>query len=265
LFAWDAASTYIRRPPFFDDAAPEPPAVTDITGARILALLGDGITTDHISPVSAIPPDGPAGRYLQAQGVAPADFNSFSGRRVNHDVMLRGAFANPRLRNEMAPGTVGGVTRHMPDGAAMPIVEAAMRYAETGTPLVVIAGKNYGTGSSRDWAAKATRLLGVRAVIAEGFERIHRANLVGMGVLPLQFPEGMTRKTLRLDGDETIDLSGLAEGLAPGGTVPARIARRDGTVTQLSLRCRLDTEYELDYYRNGGILDTVLRARFRGT
>jgi aconitate hydratase len=260
--AWDAASQYIRRPPFFDAAAPSPPPLADIRGARILALLGDGITTDHISPVSAIPADGPAGRYLAAQGIAPADFNSFSGRRLNHDVMARGTFGNIRLRNEMAPGTTGGVTSHMPDGAVMPIFAAAADYQAASIPLVVIAGRDYGAGSARDWAAKGTRLLGVKAVIAESFERIHRANLIGMGVLPLQFPDGVTRRTLALDGSETLDITGIAGGLAPGRSVAARIVRRDGTSATIALLCRLDTAYEVDYYRHGGILDAVLRARF---
>jgi len=260
--AWDVASHYIRRPPFFDEATPSPPLLADIAGARILALLGDGITTDHISPVSAIPPDGPAGRYLAAQGIAPADFNSFSGRRLNHDVMARGTFGNIRLRNEMAPGTTGGVTRRMPDGAVMPIFAAAADYQAASIPLVVIAGRDYGAGSARDWAAKGTRLLGVRAVIAESFERIHRANLIGMGVLPLQFPDGVTRRTLALDGSETLDITGIADGLAPGRSVAARIVWRDGTSATIALLCRLDTAYEVDYYRHGGILDAVLRARF---
>jgi aconitate hydratase len=260
--AWDAASHYIRRPPFFDAATPAPPPLADIAGARILALLGDGITTDHISPVSAIPPDGPAGRYLIAQGIARADFNSFSGRRLNHDVMARGAFGNIRLRNEMAPGTTGGVTSRMPDGAVMPIFAAAADYRAASIPLVVVAGRDYGAGSARDWAAKGTRLLGVRAVIAESFERIHRANLIGMGVLPLQFPDGVTRRTLALDGSETLDITGIAGGLAPGRSVAARIVRRDGTSATTALLCRLDTAYEVDYYRHGGILDAVLRARF---
>ena len=259
---WNPASHYIRRPPFLDDASPGPRPLVDIEGARILALLGDGITTDHISPVSAIPEDGPAGLYLRAHDIAPEDFNSFSGRRLNHDVMVRGTFANIRLRNEMAPGTRGGMTLHMPDGIEMPIFEAATAYAAAGIPLVVVAGKEYGTGSARDWAAKGTRLLGVRAVIAESFERIHRANLIGMGVLPLQFPAGTTRRTLALDGSETLDITGIAEGLSPASPMALRIARRDGTSATLSLICRLDTAYEVDYYRHGGILDAVLRARF---
>ncbi len=259
LFPWDPASLYIRRPPFLDNAERAAPALADIAEARILALLGDGVTTDHISPVGAIPPEGPAGRYLMAGGVAPRDFNSFSGRRLNHDVMVRGAFSNPRLRNEMVPGKRGGVTRLWPEGGTVPIVAAAEAYAAAGAPLVIVAGKEYGAGSARDWAAKGTRLLGVRAVIAESFERIHRANLVGMGVLPLQFPDGVTRKTLRLEGSERVTLSGIAEW-QPGAPILARLRRADGAEEELALTCRLDTAYELAYYRNGGILETVLRG-----
>jgi aconitate hydratase len=264
VFAWDPASHYIRRPPFFDAATPEPPPLADIEGARILALLGDSVTTDHISPVSAIPREGPAGRYLMAQGIAPRDFNSFSGRRINHDVMARGTFANIRLKNEMAPGTSGGVTRLLPGGEIVSIFAAATAYAEAGTPLVVVAGNAYGTGSARDWAAKGTRLLGVKAVIAEGFERIHRANLAGMGVLPLQFPDRVDRKSLRLDGSETVDVTGIGAGLAPGQRLAAHFHRGDGTSESVSLICRLDTAYEVEYHRNGGILDTVLRGVFGG-
>ncbi len=259
-FAWDPASTYIRRPPFFEGMRREPRAPADVRGARPLLLLGDGVTTDHISPVSAIHPDGPAGRYLQGLGVAPRDFNAFASRRVNHEVMIRGTFANLRLRNEMVPGREGGLTLHMPDGELMTVYEAAIRYREEAVPLVVVAGREYGAGSSRDWAAKGTRLLGVRAVIAESFERIHRANLVGMGVLPLEFRDRMNRNTLGLDRSDTFDITGLAEGLQPRAEVECMVRRRDGTTLRVPLLCRIDTVRELAWYRNGGVLDHVLRA-----
>ena len=233
---------------------------TDIAGARILCLLGDTITTDHISPAGAIGTETPGGAYLLERQIARRDFNSYGARRGNHDVMMRGTFANIRIRNELAPGTEGGVTRHMPAGTEMPVYDAAMAYQAEGVPLVVIAGKEYGTGSSRDWAAKGTRLLGVRAVIAESFERIHRSNLVGMGVLPLEFTEGATRKSLELDGSEQIDLEGIAGGITPRMTVTCRIRRADGSVEEIPLRCRIDTADEADYYRHGGILHYVLRG-----
>ncbi len=259
-YSWDPASTYVRRPPFFEGMAPEPPErVDDILGARPLCILGDSITTDHISPAGAIPVDSPAGRYLIAHGVPPAEFNSYGARRGNHEVMMRGTFANIRLRNEMVPGREGGFTRLMPEGEVTTIFEAAMAYRERGVPLVVIGGREYGSGSSRDWAAKGPRLLGVRAVIAESFERIHRANLVGMGVLPLVFPEGTDRRTLELDGSETFDLLGLGEGLRPRMPVRCRITRGDGRSQEIVLTARLDTEDEVEYYRHGGILHYVLR------
>jgi aconitate hydratase len=252
-------STYVRNPPYFAGmaAAPAPPA--DIEGARILALLGDTITTDHISPAGGIARHGPAGEYLLGLGVGAADFNSYGSRRGNHEVMMRGTFANIRLRNEMAPGSEGGWTRLMPGGEQMSIFDAAIRYAEAGTPLVVIAGSEYGTGSSRDWAAKGPRLLGVRAVIAESFERIHRSNLVGVGILPLQFKDGATRRTLGLDGGEEIAIRGLTGGVAPGMDVACRIARADGAVDEIALTLRIDTENEVAYWRHGGILHYVLR------
>ncbi|KAA3627860.1 MAG: aconitate hydratase AcnA [Proteobacteria bacterium] len=258
-YSWDGASTYIRKPPYFEALTPEPPALTDIAGARALALLGDSVTTDHISPAGNIGTDSAAGRYLIEQGVAPGDFNSYGSRRGNHEVMMRGTFANIRLRNEMAPGTTGGVTRHQPSGEQTSIYDAAMRYANEETPLVVIAGKEYGTGSSRDWAAKGIRLLGVRAVIAESFERIHRSNLVGMGVLPLQFAPGDDRKSLALDGTECFDLTGVSDGITPGMAVPLTITRGDGSSSTATLRCRIDTVDEVEYYRHGGILHYVLR------
>ena len=263
-YAWDPQSTYVRKPPFFEGMAPQPGAPRDIAGARLLALLGDSVTTDHISPAGAIAPDSPAGQYLLAHGVARKDFNSYGSRRGNHEVMMRGTFANIRLRNEMAPGTEGGVTIHYPSGEEMSIYDAAMRYAEEGVPLVVVAGKEYGTGSSRDWAAKGTRLLGVKAVIAESFERIHRSNLVGMGVLPLEFKPGESRKTLALRGDETFALGGLEGGITPRQDVACRIRYGDGTSREITLTCRIDTEDEVAYYVNGGILHYVLR-RLAGT
>ena len=258
-YSWDIGSTYVQYPPFFDGMEAEPAPIVDIAGARLLAILGDSITTDHISPAGAIKGDSPAGSYLTGHQVPPAEFNSYGSRRGNHQVMMRGTFANIRIRNEMVAGTEGGVTRHMPDGAVMPIYDAAMKYQEEGVPLVVIGGKEYGTGSSRDWAAKGTRLLGVKAVIVESFERIHRSNLVGMGVLPLQFTNGVTRKTLKLDGSEIFDIAVIAEGLNPRAELACTITRADGASETISLLCRIDTLDELEYYRNGGILQYVLR------
>ncbi|HXQ41847.1 MAG TPA: aconitate hydratase AcnA [Candidatus Udaeobacter sp.] len=258
-YDWDSNSTYVQNPPYFAEMPEEPGAIGDIAGARVLAVLGDSITTDHISPAGSIKKDGPAGQYLIAHGVAPADFNSYGARRGNHEVMMRGTFANIRLKNEMAPGTEGGVTRHLPDGAVMSIYDAAMAYKAEGLPLVVVAGKEYGTGSSRDWAAKGTLLLGVKAVVAESFERIHRSNLVGMGVLPLQFKDGMNRKSLALTGDETLDLSGLAAGFKPGMAVTVTVHRSDGRREDFTAICRIDTLDEVEYFRHGGILPYVLR------
>jgi len=254
LFDWDDASTYIRKPTFFDGLGPEPPALADVAGARVLALLGDSVTTDHISPAGAIAPDSPAGRYLQDHGVAIRDFNSYGSRRGNHEVMVRGTFANVRLRNQLAPGTEGGITRHLPDGGQTTIYDAAMRYADEDVPLVVLAGKEYGTGSSRDWAAKGTVLLGVKAVIAESFERIHRSNLIGMGVLPLQFRSGDSWKSLGLTGEEVFAIQGIADGLAPGQRL--KVTADDRT---FEVEVRLDTPQEVAYYRHGGILNYVLR------
>ena len=259
-YAWQDGSTYVKNPPYFDGMGAEPEALSDVSGARILALLGDSVTTDHISPAGAIKYDSPCGDYLVERQVAQSDFNSYGSRRGNHEVMMRGTFANVRIRNELAPGTEGGVTRHMPDGVETTMFGAAMDYLAEDTPLVVIAGKEYGTGSSRDWAAKGTRLLGVKAVIAESFERIHRSNLVGMGVLPLLFPDGVTRKTLNLDGSEVIDLEGVAVGVTPGMTIACRITRTDGTAENLDLKCRIDTAEEAEYFRHGGILHYVLRG-----
>jgi aconitate hydratase len=260
-YAWKSDSTYVQNPPFFEGmgATVNGQAFADIQGARPLALLGDSITTDHISPAGAIKTDSPAGSYLTGNQVTVADFNSFGSRRGNHEVMMRGTFANIRLQNEMVPGTAGGVTQHMPDGTEMSIYDAAMQYQAAGTPLVVIAGKEYGTGSSRDWAAKGTRLLGVKAVVAESFERIHRSNLVGMGVLPLQFQPGSDRTTLGLDGSETFDITGLSNGIQPGMTLTLTVHRADGSQTEVPVLCRIDTLDEVEYYRNGGILHYVLR------
>ncbi|MDJ0893893.1 MAG: aconitate hydratase AcnA [Alphaproteobacteria bacterium] len=258
-YDWDPGSTYVKNPPFFSEMGEEPEEIGDIHGARPLAILADSVTTDHISPAGAIKRDGPAGEYLIGHQVRPVDFNSYGARRGNHEVMMRGTFANIRIRNELAPGTEGGVTKHQPSGELMPIYEAAMRYKTEGVPLVVLAGKEYGTGSSRDWAAKGTRLLGVKAVIAESFERIHRSNLVGMGVLPLQFQDGVTRATLGIDGTEVFDITGIADGITPRMAVDCTITRADGTRESVELLCRIDTLDEVEYYRNGGILQFVLR------
>jgi aconitate hydratase len=258
-FNWDAESTYIRNPPFFEGVTATPTPPTDIRGARVLALLGDSVTTDHISPAGSIPADSPAGRYLIANGVQPRDFNSYGARRGNHEVMVRGTFANIRLRNQLAPGTEGGWTTLLPQGEVMSIYDASVKYQEAGVPLVVIAGKEYGSGSSRDWAAKGTLLLGVRAVIAESFERIHRSNLVNMGVLPLRFRDGDTALSLKLTGRETYDIVGIADGLTPGGEVTVRVTGEDGKVREIGAVVRIDTPEELVAYRNGGILPYVLR------
>jgi aconitate hydratase len=255
-FAWDDASTYVQRPPYFDGMPATPEPVTDIHGARVLAVLGDSVTTDHISPAGVIKRDSPAGRYLTELGVAVKDFNSYGSRRGNHEVMVRGTFANIRLRNRLAPGTEGGVTLHLPDAEQMSIYDAAMRYQADGVPLVVLAGKEYGSGSSRDWAAKGPMLLGVRAVLAESYERIHRANLVGMGILPLELPAGETVESLGLTGHETFEITGL-EG-AGADAFPREVAVRADD-QELTCRVRIDTPNEVEYYRNGGILQYVLR------
>ncbi|HSR28521.1 MAG TPA: aconitate hydratase, partial [Actinomycetes bacterium] len=255
-FAWDDASTYVRRPPYFDGMPATPEPVTDIHGARVLAVLGDSVTTDHISPAGVIKRDGPAGDYLTEQGVAVKDFNSYGSRRGNHEVMIRGTFANIRLRNRLAPGTEGGFTLHLPDGEQMTIYDAAMRYQADGVPLVILAGKEYGSGSSRDWAAKGPMLLGVRAVLAESYERIHRANLVGMGILPLELPAGETVESLGLTGRETFEITGL-EGAGADGFPRELTVRADDQ--ELTCRLRIDTPNEVEYYRNGGILQYVLR------
>jgi aconitate hydratase len=268
-FAWDQDSTYVRLPPYFKDMPPQPAAVSDIAGARVLALLGDSVTTDHISPAGSIKRDGPAGLYLQEHGVAPRDFNSYGSRRGNHEVMMRGTFANIRLRNRMKAGEPlpeGGYTRYLADGSneQMAIYDAAIRYMQEGIPLVILAGREYGSGSSRDWAAKGTKLLGVQAVIAESFERIHRSNLLGMGVLPLQFLDGQSAASLGLTGEEAISIAGLAAAMADGGSPPGTVsvtAARDGALTvEFQARVRIDTPLEADYFRHGGILEYVLRG-----
>ncbi|MDM7853559.1 aconitate hydratase AcnA [Cellulomonas alba] len=260
-FAWDAQSTYVRKPPYFEGMGATPEAVTDITGARVLAKLGDSVTTDHISPAGSIKADSPAGTYLAEHGVDRRDFNSYGSRRGNHEVMIRGTFANIRLRNQLVPGTEGGFTKNLLTGEDTTIYDASVAYAEAGVPLVVLGGKEYGSGSSRDWAAKGTRLLGVRAVITESFERIHRSNLIGMGVLPLQFPEGESADSLGLDGTETFDIAGVTElnaGTTPR-TVKVTATKESGETVEFDAVVRIDTPGEADYYRNGGILQYVLR------
>jgi aconitate hydratase len=263
LFEWDPASTYIRKPSFFDDMQPEPAPLKDVKGMRVLALLGDSVTTDHISPAGAIPVDSPAGSYLIDHGVEPRDFNSFGSRRGNHEVMTRGTFGNIRLRNLLVPGVEGGFTVLPPSNEVIPIYDAAMRSRKRQTPLLILAGKEYGSGSSRDWAAKGTRLLGVEAVIAESFERIHRSNLIGMGVLPLQFEPGENAQSLGLTGDETYDLIGLEEGLQPGRRFRIRATVADGGSREFKVLARIDTPNEVEYYRHGGILHYVLRSLLR--
>ncbi|MFW5679123.1 MAG: aconitate hydratase AcnA [Pseudomonadota bacterium] len=259
-YDWDDDSTYVRLPPYFEDMSPTAPeTVADIKGARVLGLFGDSITTDHISPAGSIAKTSPAAEYLLQYQVQQKDFNSYGSRRGNHEIMMRGTFANIRLKNEMADGKEGGWTKLMPEGTIMSIYDAAMEYQKRGTPLVIFGGKEYGTGSSRDWAAKGTNLLGVKAVIVESFERIHRSNLVGMGVLPLNFTNGQTRKTLNLDGSELVDIVGLEAGLKPRMTLGCTLTRSDGSKDEIELLCRLDTLDEVDYYRHGGILHYVLR------
>jgi aconitate hydratase len=260
-YTWRSDSTYIQHPPFFADMTTNKGSnIKNMTDARILALLGDSITTDHISPAGSIKPDSPAGKYLQAKGVAIRDFNSYGARRGNHEVMMRGTFANIRIKNEMTPGIEGGVTKHYPSGDVMSIYDAAMRYKDDSIPLVIIAGKEYGTGSSRDWAAKGPKLQGVQAVLAESFERIHRSNLIGMGILPLQFKDGESRKTLKLDGTEKVSITGLTDNMKPGEEVAVTITRADGSKTDIKARSRIDTQNELNYYLHGGILQYVLRS-----
>jgi aconitate hydratase len=259
LYAWDPSSTYIQEPPFLADLAAEPRPIQPILGARALLALGDSVTTDHISPAGAIAASSPAGKFLQAQGVAQADFNSYGARRGNDQVMARGTFANIRIHNALAGGAEGGVTRHLPDGELMPVYDAAMKYKKEGVPLVVLAGAEYGSGSSRDWAAKGPYLLGIRAAIASSFERIHRSNLVGMGILPLQLPAGQSWELLGLSGEETFDIPGLTDAIRPGCELHVRATSPSGATKEFSAKVRIDTPVELEYYRNGGILQTVLR------
>jgi aconitate hydratase len=259
VYDWDAKSTYIQEPPFFENFSLQPGRIAEITGARPLGIFGDSVTTDHISPAGSIKKTSPAGQYLVENGVNFVDFNSYGSRRGNDRVMTRGTFANVRIKNLMAPGTEGGVTKFQPGGAPMSIFDAAMKYAQSKTPLIILAGQEYGTGSSRDWAAKGTRLLGVKAVVAQSFERIHRSNLVGMGVLPLQFKEGVSAQTLRLDGSETYDVLGLGDQLRPQQDVTLVLHRADGKTEKVAVACRIDTPIEIDYYQHGGILPFVLR------
>jgi aconitate hydratase len=259
VYQWDASSTYIQEPPFFTNFGLQPGQIVEIKGARPLGIFGDSVTTDHISPAGSIKKTSPAGKYLLDHSVTFEDFNSYGSRRGNDRVMTRGTFANVRIKNLMVPGTEGGVTKCQPGGETMSIYDAAVKYAEHRTPLVIIAGQEYGTGSSRDWAAKGTALLGVKCVVAQSFERIHRSNLVGMGVLPLQFKEGTTAQTLKLDGTETYDVLGLKAGLKPQQDLTLRITRANGQIENVPVTCRIDTPIEIDYYQHGGILPYVLR------
>ncbi len=258
-YDWQESSTYVKYPPFFEGMEREPDAVRNIDGARVLLLLGDSVTTDHISPAGGIARSAPAGEYLLERQIRPEEFNSYGARRGNFEVMTRGTFANIRIRNEMVPGTEGGFTKHMPSGEEMSVYEASMKYQADGIPLVVFGGKEYGMGSSRDWAAKGPCLLGIRAAIVESFERIHRSNLIGMGVMPLEFQAGTTRQTLGIDGTEIVDVLGLEDGITPGMTVKVRITRADGSSEEIDTKCRIDTLDEVEYYRNGGILQYVIR------
>jgi aconitate hydratase len=258
-YRWDETSTYVRHPPYFDGFKMTPAKVTDVIGARVLGIFGDSITTDHISPAGGIRATAPAGKYLQEHGVGTADFNTYGARRGNHEVMMRGTFANVRIKNLMVPGSEGGVTIHHPSGEQTSIYEAAMRYKRERVPSVVFGGDEYGQGSSRDWAAKGPQLLGVKAVIVRNFERIHRANLVFMGVLPLQFKESVTAQTLKLDGTEIIDITGVERGITPMMDVTMTITRKNGKTQQVPLKLRIDTPIEVDYYAHGGILPYVLR------
>jgi aconitate hydratase len=258
IYKWDPKSTYIKLPPYFENMPKTPPALADIRGAHVLAILGDSVTTDHISPAGSIPVDSPAGKYLIANGVKAHEFNSYGARRGNHEVMMRGTFANIRLRNQLAPGTEGGWTQYQPGGEKMTIYDAAVKYREAGVPLVVLAGKEYGSGSSRDWAAKGTRLLGVRAVIAESYERIHRSNLLGMGVLPLEFKAGESRESLGLAGHEVFEIEGVAT-LSPKKPITVHAKSEDGKVKTFTAIARVDTPEEVLYYQHGGILQYVLR------
>jgi len=269
LYAWEADSTYVKNPPYFDGMTAQPGAVDPVHGARVLAVLGDSITTDHISPAGSIKADGPAGKYLIEHGVKKEDFNSYGSRRGNHEVMVRGTFANVRLRNQLAPGTEGGLTKHMPSNEVMSIFDASVKYIAAKVPLMVLAGKEYGSGSSRDWAAKGPKLLGVRAVIAESYERIHRSNLVGMGILPLQYETGETAASIGITGEEVYDVDGLPDlldaGFKDGREVTVKAKAADGTTKTFRAVVRIDTPQEVLYYKHGGILPYVLRSLLRST
>jgi len=258
-YNWSQSSTYIQKPPYFDKISINPEKLSNIMGARVLAVLGDSITTDHISPASSINSNSPAGEFLISHQVRPQDFNSFGARRGNHHIMMRGTFGNSQIRNELVPGSQGGLTRHQPSDTEIPIFEAAMKYKDDGVPLIVVAGKEYGTGSSRDWAAKGVCLLGVKAVIAESFERIHRSNLIGMGVLPLEFKNGESRTSLSLNGDETFDIMGLTDEIRPQMNLKCTITYANRSQKDISLVCRIDTMDEVEQIKNGGILQLVLR------
>jgi aconitate hydratase len=263
LYGWDGKSTYVKHPPYFEGMKPEPEAVKELKGARVLAVLGDSITTDHISPAGNIKKDSPAGKYLTEHGIDAKDFNSYGSRRGNHEVMVRGTFANIRLKNQLAPGTEGGVTRHLPSGEGMSIYDAAMKYEKENVPAIILAGKEYGSGSSRDWAAKGPKLLGVRAVIAESFERIHRSNLVGMGILPLEYKRGESTASLGLTGEEVFEIVNVPQAIESafkdGRELTVRATKVDTTVKEFKVNCRIDTPQEVHYYKHGGILLYVLR------
>jgi len=263
-FSWSEDSTYVRKPTFFENMSIEPAPIKDISGARVLAVLGDSVTTDHISPAGNIAKNSAAAAYLVEHGVKPADFNQYGARRGNHEVMMRGTFANVRLRNQLVPGVEGSVTRYLPTNEQTSIYEASVKYKADNTPLLILAGKEYGSGSSRDWAAKGTFMLGIRAVIAESYERIHRSNLIGMGVLPLQYLDGQNRESLALSGEETYAIAGVASGLAPGVKLTVTATAPDGSEKQFEALARIDTLVELDYYKHGGILQFVLRQLLKG-
>ena len=259
IYNWDSGSTYVKKPPFFDNLSDEPEGFIEIKEARPLLILGDMVTTDHISPAGNIQKESPTGEYFMEHQILPKDYNSYGSRRGNHEVMIRGTFANIRIRNEMAPGTEGGFTKLYPEEEVMPVYEAVVEYKKRGTDLVIIGGKEYGTGSSRDWAAKGTKLLGIKVVIAESFERIHRSNLIGMGILPLQFIEGMNRTNINLKGSELISIINLEKGINPSDQVEVEIKYTSGLIKKINTLCRIDTKNELEYYKNGGILQYVLR------
>src|SRR5437764_9738028 len=259
IYQWDEKSDYIQEPPFFEDFSMKPGKIENMVGARALGIFGDSVTTDHISPAGAIKASSPAGQYLISRGIEPADFNSYGSRRGNDLVMTRGTFANVRIKNLMVPETEGGVTKYFPDGKQMSIFDAAMFYQKENVPLIILAGHEYGTGSSRDWAAKGTKLLGVKAVIAASYERIHRSNLVGMGVLPLQFLDGVTAESLGIDGSQTFSINGLSDDLQPGQRLMVELKSKDDKTSYFPVKVRIDTPIEIDYYRHGGILPYVLR------